>query len=288
MRAPRFARAAFKSAPHANAAMAPPVPVETGFEGGHGSHWDAVIEDPGELAGIVSKVYKHGNVAERFLRKLPQGEAAVRLLCLPMGGPAFETRLFEVSMGPKEKPGVATIYPHLAQAGAPIEMRPTRVIEWGHGAFEAEVAARIVGNGSEVVFFATDYHANRAAYRSGETQAVALSAVAYTCGVISPAARVERVGEAEVDVSKATIVAPLKDSERAPYYDDDFFLQGPVMSCAPFAYPPWGEGAVIELDLDLVGRLPVFTRKKDFPHGWPRQGEFLAAYSWLQGRASKA
>jgi hypothetical protein len=194
--------------------------------------------------------------------------------------------VIEVAYDGAGKPGVATVYPHLKEASAPIQMQPTRIIEWGHGAFEAEVFARLAHNGAMVAFFATDYYEKRAEYRSGEPTRVALSAIAYTCGVISPKPRLEKVGEGQVDVSQASIVAPLKDSERAPYYDDDFFLQGPVVSCVPFAYPPWGEGAVLRLDLEGLGEVPVFARKKDFPHGWPRAGEFVAAYTWLQGRQS--
>ena len=87
-------------------------------------------------------------------------------------------------------------------------------------------------------------------------------------------------------MSRSTIVAPLKDTERAPYYDDDFFLQGALVTCSPFAYAPWGEGALLRLDLGDLGAVPVFARKKDFPHGWPRPGEFVAAYAWLQGRCA--
>jgi hypothetical protein len=260
------------------------IPVESGFEGGHGSHWDAVIEDPGELARIVAQTYKRGSVDHELTRALPEGRAHIRVLALPLGTPSFEVRVIEVDYDGAAKPGVATVYPHLRKAAAPLEARPRRIVEWGHGALEAQVGARLALDGAEIAFFATDYYERRAQYRSGEPMAVALSAIAYTCGVISPNPRIEKLGAAEVDVSQASIVAPLKDSERAPYYDDDFFLQGPVVSCAPFAYPPWGEGAVVELDLDIVGTLPVFARKKDFPHGWPKAGEFLAAYSWLQGR----
>lgn len=261
------------------------IPVESGFEGGHGSHWDAVLEDAGQLARVVSEAYKRGTVDEGVAIVLPQeGAVHARVRALPLGTPAFEARIIEVMIRGKEKPGVATVYPHLKRAGAPLEVHPTRVIEWGHGAFEAQVAARLVKGEGEVVFFATDYHEKRAAYRTGEIAKVALSAVAYTGGIISPKERLEALGDAKVDVSQASIVAPLKDSERAPYYDDDFFLQGPVAGCVPFAYPPWGEGAVISLELDGIGVTPVFVRKKDFPHGWPRKGEFVAAYTWLQGR----
>ncbi len=261
------------------------IPIESGFEGGHGSHWDAVLEDAGQLGRVVAETYKRGTVDEGVAVVLPEGRVAqARVRALPLGTPDFEARLIEVTSRGKEKPGVATVYPHLKKPGPDLEVRPRRLIEWGHGAFEAEVGGRLARGGGEVVFFATDYHEKRAEYRSGEPAGVSLSAIAYTGGIISPQARFEALGDDTVDVSRASIVAPLKDSERSPYYDDDFFLQGPVVGCAPFAYPPWGEGAVLGLELEGIGTMPVFVRKKDFPHGWPRKGEFVAAYSWMQGR----
>ena len=261
------------------------IPIEAGFDGGHGSHWDAVLEDPGELARVIKETYRRGTVDEGVAIVLrEEGVIHARVRALPLGTPDFEARLIEVTIRGKDKPGVATVYPHLKGAGAGLLVDPRRVTEWGHGAFEAEVGVRLVQAEGEVVFFATDYHEKRAEYRSGEPARVALSAIAYTCGIISPKERIEALGDWKVDVSRASIVAPLKDSERAPYYDDDFFLQGPVVACAPFAYPPWGEGAVLRLELEGLGVTPVFVRKKDFPHGWPRRGEFVAAYSWLQGR----
>lgn len=261
------------------------IPVESGFEGGHGSHWDAVLEDPGELPRVVAEAYKRGTV-DQGIAVVLQGEGAVhaRVRTLPFGGSGFEARLIELEIRGKGKPALATVYPHLSREGVPLAVAPTRIVEWGHGAFEAEVAASLVDGGGDIVFFATDYHERRVAYRTGTPTRVALSAIAYTCGIISPKERLEALGEAKVDVSHASIVAPLKDSERAPYYDDDFFLQGPVVDCAPFAYPPWGEGAVLRLELEGIGATPVFARKKDFPHGWPRKGEFVAAYTWVQGR----
>ncbi len=261
------------------------IPVESGFEGGHGSHWDAVIEDPGQLARIVSEAYKKGTVDEGVSVVLPEeGLHRLRVRALPLGTKAFEARVLELLMPGAEKPGVASVYPHLVETGPGLEGRPRRIVEWGHGAYEAQVNFDLARTEGEVTFFATDYHEFRAEYRSGEPATVGLSAVAYTSGVISPKQRLEALGEGQVDVSSTSIVAALKDSERAPYYEDDFFLQGPVVDCAGFAYPPWGEGAVLRLDLEGIGATPVFVRKKDYPHGWPRKGEFVAAYSWLQGR----
>lgn len=260
--------------------------MTTGFEGGHGSHWDAVLEDPGELARVVSETYKRGKAGGGRVVLLPEGATKASVRTLALGGNGLEVLLIELGIPGNEKPAVATVFPHLKAAGPTLRGRPARVIEWGHGALEAEVAVRLEGEGGEVVFFATDYAEHRSRYRAGEPIGVALSALSYTCGIISPKPRLENLAGGEVDVSRASIVAPLKDSERAPYYDDDFFIQGPTASCAPFAYPPWGEGAVLELDLEHLGALPVFARKKDFPHGWPRKGEFVAAYSWLQGRIS--
>ncbi len=264
--------------------MAPNVPVESGLEGGHGSHWDAVLEDAGELGRVVAEAYKHGTAEEPVPLAVGERMAQVRFRALQLGTPGFEARIIEFAIEGKEKLAVATMYPHLREASPPVACRPTRVIEWGSGVLEAEVAVRLGRDDGEIVFFATDYFDGRARYRSGEPIGVALSAIAYTCGVISPKERLEEIGGAKVDISRASIIAPLKDSERAPYYDDDFFLQGPVASCAPFAYPPWGEGAVLRLELEGLGQVPVFARKKDFPHGWPRTGEFVAAYTWLQGR----
>jgi hypothetical protein len=216
---------------------------------------------------------------------IEQGMLNVRFRALELGHPTFGVRLVEFSIDGKDKPGVATVYPHLKEPGAEVECRPRRIIEWGHGAIEAQVGVELVHTGGEIVFFATDYFDERAEYRRSEPERITLSAIAYTCGTISPKERIEEVDGKRVDISRVSIVAPLKDSERAPYYDDDFFLQGPVATVTPFAYPPWGEGAILRLELDGLGTVPVFARKKDFPHGWPRKGEFVAAYTWLQGRA---
>lgn len=258
--------------------------VTSGFEGGHGSHWDAVLEDPGELPRVVSDTYKRGTAQPAKRTTTGAGMLEVRFRALELGHPEFVARLVEFSIEGKEKPAVATVYPHLKEGSGQIECRPRRIIEWGSGAIEAQVGADLVHSEGEVVFFATDYFDERAKYRRAEPEGITLSAIAYTCGTISPKERIEEVDGKKVDISRASIVAPLKDSERAPYYDDDFFLQGPVASVTPFAYPPWGEGAIVRLELDGLGTLPVFARKKDFPHGWPRKGEFVAAYTWLQGR----
>lgn len=260
------------------------LPVETGFEGGHGSHWDAVIEDPGELGRIVSEAYKRGTAEPAQRAMLEIGMCEVRFRALRFGHDDFEARVIELAIDGKQKPAVATVYPHLKSASLVIECRPLRIIEWGHGALEAQVTARHAQTGSEIAFFATDYFGSRAEYRRSEPERVALTAIAYTGGTIAEKERLEEFAGGHVDVSRSTIVAPLKDSERAPYYADDFFLQGPLTACAPFAYPPWGEGAVLHLDLGGLGKIPMFARKKDFPHGWPKAGEFVAAYAWLQGR----
>lgn len=262
----------------------PPPAVESGFEGGHGSHWDAALEDPGELAKVVNEAYKRGSASAGFLVILEAGAAEARVRTLALGDKGFEARLIELALAGAEKPSIATVYPHLSASGAPLRARPRRIIEWGKSGLEAEVGVEFDGGAGAVTFFAADYLENRARYRRGDPLEVALSAVAYTGGIISAAARLEEVDGKKVDVSRTSIVSPLKDSERAPYYDDDFFLQGPALDCAPFAYPPWGEGAVLRLDLDVLGPTPVFVRKKDYPHGWPRPGEFVAAYSWMQGR----
>lgn len=258
--------------------------VESGFEGGHGSHWDAALEDPGELAKVVNEAYKRGTVGGGFLVLLEAGAAEARVRTLPLGDRGLEARLIELSIAGSAKPSIATAYPHLSAAGAPLRARPRRIIEWGKTGLEAEVNVEFDGGAGAVTFFAADYLENRPRYRKGDPLDVALSAVAYTGGIISAAPRLEEVDGNKVNVSQASIVSPLKDSERAPYYDDDFFLQGPALDCAPFAYPPWGEGAVLRLELEVIGPTPVFMRRKDFPHGWPRKGEFVAAYSWIQGR----
>jgi hypothetical protein len=260
------------------------VAIEAGFDGGHGSHWDAVLEDPGELPRLVSEAFKRGTVSEGAVVLLQTGAADARVRTLALGDRGLEARIIELTIASKPKPSIATVFPHLTKAGNPVRVVPIKVIEWGREGFEAEVEVAIEGEEAAVTFFAVDYLENRSRYRKGGPLDVALGAVAYTSGIISPAARMEEVAGKKVDVSKASIVAALKDSERAPYYDDDFFLQGPVLSCAPFVYPPWGEGAVLRLDLDPIGATPVFVRKKDFPHGWPKAGEFVAAYTWMQGR----
>jgi hypothetical protein len=261
--------------------------VVSGFEGGHGSHWDAVLEDPGELPRVVSAAFKRGVAGAGRPVNLEAGAAEARGRTLPLGDRGLEARLIELAFPGRGKPAVATVFPRLSAAGPPLAVAPRKVVEWGHDGLEAQVFASLTDADAEVAFFATDYLESRARYREGALIAVSLSAVAYTCGIISPAARFEEVGGHKVDVSRASIVAPLKDSEKAPYYGDDFFLQGAVTGCEPFTYPPWGEGATLRLDLEGLGSTPVFARKKDFPHGWPRAGEFVAAYAWLQGRVAE-
>jgi hypothetical protein len=261
------------------------VPVEGGFEGGHGSHWDAILEDPGELSRVVAEVYKRGTTQPPIAAALgAEGLVDVRFRALAFGGGAFEVRLVEASSAAGGKPRIVTVYPHLMEAAAPLGASAVRVTEWGAGAFEAIVQAALAHDGSSLGFFATDYFGARAAYRSGGPFALALSAIAYTCGTIAEKERLEAFAGGHVDVSRSTLVAPLKDSERAPYYDDDYFLQGPVASCEPFMVGAWGHAALLRLDLGGLGRVPVLARAKDFPHGWPRPGEFVAAYAWLQGR----
>lgn len=255
--------------------------VETGFEGGHGSHWDAAIEEPTMLNQLIAAAYQQGKADAA-----PGAASAVRLRTLPLGDQGFELRILEIPQEGGAKSAIATAYPHLQKAGRPLEATATRILEWGDHGLEAEVQVELAGGGGDVTFFATDYFARSRDYRSDGPIQVRLSAVAYTLGVISPEPRVESVGGREVNVSKTSIVAPLKDNERAPYYDDDYFLQGPVVKVEPFAYPPWDEGAVVRLEVPDLGSVPVFGRKKAFPHGWPRLGEFVAAYVWLQGRVA--
>jgi hypothetical protein len=210
----------------------------------------------------------------------------VRERVLPFGGEGLEARLMELEVFSRAKPGVATVYPHLAKAGKPVIVTPTKVIEWGDG-LEAEVVGDLEFGGP-IAFFATDYFACARDYAKGGPIAVAFSAVAYTLGIISPKPRFEEVDGRKVDVSKAAIVAPLKDNERAPYYDDDFFLQGPATQVRPFVYAPWDEGAVIDIEVPDLGKVPVFGRKKHFPHGLPKRGEMVASYSWMQGRCARS
>jgi len=219
---------------------------------------------------------------EAVLRGEP---AKVRERVLPLGGEGFEAMLMELEVFTRAKPGVATVYPHLRPAGKPVEVTPTKVVEWGDG-LEAEVVASL-DSGGEIAFFATDYFGRSREYLGGAPLAVTLSGVSYTLGTISPEPRFEAVDGKRVDVSKAAIVAPLKDSERAPYYDDDFFLQGPATRVRRFSYPPWDEGVVVELELPDLGKVPVFGRMKHFPHGLPKLGEVVAAYTWMQGRLAK-
>ncbi len=259
--------------------VAPAMPsVETGFEGGHGSHWDAAIEDPSMLSQIIAAAFRGGKA-----EAAPGAASALQVRTLPLGDKGLELRVLEIP-GEGGKFSIATAYPHLAAAGRPMGALVTRVLEWGDHGLEAEVEVELEGGKGTVTFFATDYFARSRDYRSDAPLKVQLSAVAYTLGVISPEPRMEVVDGREVNVSKTSIVAQLKDNERAPYYDDDFFLQGPVVKVEPFAYPPWDEGVVLRLELPDLGSLPVFGRKGAFPHGWPRLGEFVAAYSWVQGR----
>ncbi|HEX9710824.1 MAG TPA: hypothetical protein VGB42_12770 [Candidatus Thermoplasmatota archaeon] len=260
--------------------IGPPVlDIETGFEGGHGSHWDAVVEEPSMLSGLIGAAYREGSTDAA-----PGGASAVRVRTLPLGDKGFEMRILEIPGPAGGKAAIATAYPHLAAGGKPLVATPTRIIEWGNHGLEAEVGVELEAGRGTVTFFATDYFARSRDYRAGGPLPVRLSAVAYTLGVISPERRVEKVEGRDVDVSRAAIVAPLKDSERAPYYDDDFFLQGPAVKVEPFAYPPWDEGVVVRVEVPGLGAVPVFGRKKAFPHGWPRLGEFVAAYVWMQGR----
>ena len=256
--------------------------LESGFSGGHGSHWDAVLEDPGQLPEVVRAAFRDGVVQEWVSTTLRGEPTRVRERVLPLGKEGFEAMLMELEVFTRAKPGVATVYPHLRAAGKPVEVTPTKVIEWGDG-LEAEVVADL-DSGGQIAFFATDYFARSKDYRQGKALPVAFSAVAYTLGIISPEPRFEEVDGKRVDVSKAAIVAPLKDNERAPYYDDDFFLQGPATAVRPFAYAPWDEGALIDLEVPDLGKVPVFGRRKHFPHGLPKRGEMVASYSWLQGR----
>jgi hypothetical protein len=260
--------------------LGPVVPeVETGFEGGHGSHWDAAIEEPGMLGDLIAAAYRGG-----LTPPAAGGAHSVRLRTLPLGDKGFELRILEIPDAGGAKSAIATAYPHLAAAGKPLEAKPTRIIEWGNHGLEAEVEVELGGGRGQVTFFASDYFARSRDYRAGGALTVRLSAVAYTLGVISPEPRMETVDGREVNVSRTSIVAPLKDSEQAPYYDDDFFLQGPTVKVEPFAYPPWDEGVVVRIEVPDLGAVPVFGRKKAFPHGWPRLGEFVAAYVWVQGR----
>ena len=141
------------------------IPVESGFEGGHGSHWDAVLEDPGELARVVAEVYKRGAAAPPVAHAAGGGTAEVRFRSLPFAGGAFEVRLIEVALPGGGKPAIVTLYPHMRDAAAPLRASPSRVIEWGGGDFEAEVGAKLPAG--EVTFFATDYFERRADYRRG-------------------------------------------------------------------------------------------------------------------------
>jgi len=263
------------------------VHVETGFEGGHGSHWDAAIEDPGLLTSLVRETYRTGTAGPAVDRTFAGNAVKLRPRELPLGGKGFEAKLLEVMESPSAKPAIATMYPHMSQTGKPLLASVKRVIEWGYDALEGEVEVSLESDAGSLIFFATDYWSRAKAYKEGGKHEVALSAVAYTLGVISPEERLEEVEGKMVDVSRAAIIAPLKDNERAPYYDDDFFLQGPVVKVEPFEYPPWDEGAVVRIEVPGVGALPVFGRKKNFPHGWPRLGEFVAAYCWLQGRIAE-
>lgn len=233
------------------------------------------------LNQLIAAAYQQGKADAA-----PGAASAVRLRTLPLGDQGFELRILEIPQEGGAKSAIATAYPHLQKAGRPLEATATRILEWGDHGLEAEVQVELAGGGGDVTFFATDYFARSRDYRSDGPIQVRLSAVAYTLGVISPEPRVESVGGREVNVSKTSIVAPLKDNERAPYYDDDYFLQGPVVKVEPFAYPPWDEGAVVRLEVPDLGSVPVFGRKKAFPHGWPRLGEFVAAYVWLQGRVA--
>lgn len=259
------------------------VAFEKGFEGGHGSHWDAVLEDPGRLAEVLKAAFREGREGPWAPAVGGVERARVRERVLPLGKAGLEAMVLELDLPAKGKPAVATIYPHLRVAGAPLPFTPTRIIEWS-GGLEAEVAGSLGDEAAEVAFFATDYHQTSAEYREGERLNVAFSVVSYTLGIISPEPRFEEIDGRKVDVSKAAIVAPLKDSERAPYYDDDFFIQGPASRVELFEYPPWDEGVVVWLDAGNLGELPVAGRRKHFPHGVPRKGDFVASYSWLQGR----
>lgn len=209
--------------------------------------------------------------------------ARVRERVLPLGQAGLEARALELDLSGKGKPALATIYPCLRTAGEPLEFVPARVVEWS-GGLEAEVGGTLADEAGELTFFAVDYHHQGERYRGAGPLSVQLSVVSYTLGIISPEPRFEEVAGRKVDVSKAAIVAPLKDSERAPYYEDDFFLQGPVTRVQPFDYPPWDQGVVVWLELAGLGEVPVAGRKAHFPHGLPRVGEFVASYSWLQGR----
>jgi len=260
--------------------------IERGFAGGHGSHWDAVLEDPGQLPEVVRAAFREGTTREWVEAVLNGEKTRVRERELPLGGEGFEAKLMELEVFTRAKPGVATVYPHLRPAAKPIELTPIKVIEWGAG-LEAEVVASL-DSGGDIAFFATDYFGRSRDYLKGAPLGVALSGVSYTLGTISPEPRYEAVDGRPVDVSKAAIVAPLKDSERAPYYDDDFFLQGPVTRVRRFSYPPWDEGLVVELELPDLGKVPVFGRLKHFPHGPPKLGEVVAAYTWMQGHLAKS
>ena len=262
------------------------VQVEAGFEGGHGSHWDAAIEDPGQLTSLVREMYRAGAAGPPSDRIFAGDAVKLRPRELRLGDKGFEAKLLEVMTSPGAKPVIATMYPHMSEVGKPMLASVKRIIEWGHDGLEGEVEVTLDGEGGSLIFFATDYWTKARTYKAGGKHEIALSAVAYTLGVISPDERLEEIDGRMVDVSRAAIIAPLKDNERAPYYDDDFFLQGPVVKVEPFAYPPWDEGAVVRIDVPGVGAIPVFGRKKNFPHGWPMLGEFVAAYCWLQGRIS--
>lgn len=259
------------------------VVVERGFEGGHGSHWDAVLEDPGRLAEVVKAAFRDGREGPWAPVAGRGAGARLRERTLPLGDKGLEAMLLELDLPSKGKPAVATIYPRLRVAGDPFTFTADRIVEWS-GGLEAQVAGTLGDDGTKIAFFATDYHAKAADYGDGARIGVAFSVVSYTLGIISPQPRFEDVEGRRVDVSKAAIVAPLKDSERAPYYDDDFFIQGPALRVELFDYPPWDEGVVVWLDAGDLGELPVVARRKHFPHGVPRKGDFVASYSWLQGR----
>ena len=160
-----------------------------------------MLEDPGQLSEVVRAAFREGTTRD-WVEAVLRGEPAkVRERVLPLGGEGFEAMLMELEVFTRAKPGVATVYPHLRPAGKPVEVTPTKVVEWGDG-LEAEVVASL-GSGGDIAFFATDYFGRSKDYLKGAPVAVALSGVSYTLGTISPQPRMEVVDGKRVDVSKA-------------------------------------------------------------------------------------
>ena len=242
---------------------------------GHGSHWETVLGEESIVAKLKEIVQNSGILSKkRAAVVLDDGVEEKDLLTLmcPVSESQIPINFMTILAEQDGRSALVSGYPFIMD-GLTVKGRIEDVEIWDNNV-EAVVTIKLE-SGTEICFFATDYHLSKDRYQQGKTCEANIAALAYLCNT-------DDRFSAALDSSFLSALVRINED-----YKDDYkflsFVQY-VESVDIMGIPMSRLDILLGMGNKEQTILPLYVRDTLFRDaGVPKEGEAITGALWMQG-----